>query len=46
METHTRLPNIISKKRTTCCGIAVWLRLMVLRPVDVMAETTRNRLSA
>lgn len=44
-ETQVRLPEIFSKLSNTCCHVVAWLRLMVLRPAAVMADTTRNRLS-
>jgi hypothetical protein len=45
METQMVLPDMIRSHRMTCCHVVVWLRLTVLRPASVMAETTRNRLS-
>lgn len=45
METHMAPPKRMRSHSRTCCHVVIWLKLTVLRPASVMAETARNRLS-
>lgn len=45
IDTQMVLPSMMSKKSIACCHVVSVLRLTVLSPASVMAETTMKRLS-